>query len=73
MESYTRDYATKLADNAPLSVAAHKFFIRESVKAATLRDMDAVKAWSARCFGSDDYREGVRAFMEKRRPQFQGK
>ena len=73
LESYTRDYAAKLADNAPLSVAAHKFFIRESVKAATLRDMDVVKAWSARCFGSDDYQEGVRAFMEKRRPQFRGK
>jgi enoyl-CoA hydratase len=73
LESHTRDYALKLADNAPLSVAAHKFFVRESTKAANLRDLDKVRAFSARCFNSDDYKEGVAAFMEKRRPRFQGK
>ncbi|MBM4258140.1 MAG: enoyl-CoA hydratase [Deltaproteobacteria bacterium] len=73
LESYTRDYALKIADNAPLSVASHKFFVRESTKAATLRDMDKIRAWSTRCFNSDDYKEGVTAFMQKRRPKFQGK
>ncbi len=72
LDSYTREYALKIADNAPLSVAAHKFFVRESAKAATLRDMDAAEAWSIRCFGSQDYQEGIKAFMEKRRPRFQG-
>jgi len=73
LETYTRDYAAKLASNAPLSIAAHKFFIRESGKAAHLRDQEASRAWLARCFASDDYKEGVAAFMEKRRPQFRGK
>ena len=73
LEAYTRDYALKLADNAPLSVAAHKFFVRESTKAANLRDTDKIRAFSARCFNSDDYKEGVAAFMQKRRPQFRGK
>ena len=73
LESHTRDYALKIADNAPLSVAAHKFFIRESTRAANSRDTEKIREWSARCFNSADYKEGVSAFMEKRRPQFQGK
>ena len=73
LESYTREYALKIADNAPLSVSAHKFFVREVGKAATLRDMEKVREWTTRCFNSDDYKEGVAAFMGKRRPKFQGK
>lgn len=73
LESYTRDYVLKLADNAPLSLAAHKFFVRESTKATNLRDMDKIRALSGRCYSSDDYKEGVAAFMQKRRPRFQGK
>ena len=37
------------------------------------RDMAAVNAMVDTCFGSQDYIEGRRAFMEKRKPKFQGK
>jgi len=47
--------------------------VRESTKAANLRDTDKIRAFTARCFNSDDYKEGVAAFMQKRRPQFRGK
>jgi enoyl-CoA hydratase/carnithine racemase len=36
------------------------------------RDMDKLRAAMAACFDSNDYREGRRAFMEKRKPAFTG-
>ena len=38
----------------------------------TARDMEAIRSAMAACFDSADYREGRRAFMEKRKPAFTG-
>ena len=70
------DWATELAGNAPLSVAGNKRVIRALLAAAGPLDADVEReliALRETCFQSDDMREGVRAFAEKRPPRWQGR
>jgi len=71
LEGATRQYCEMIAANAPLTLRAAKRIIRE-VSVADY-DAEACQAWVKECFDSEDYREGRRAFMEKRKPVFKGK
>jgi enoyl-CoA hydratase len=73
LESVVRDYATRMAVNAPLTMATAKATIREGLRDGADRDHQKIAAMVSQCFDSEDYREGVRAFLEKRRPNFQGR
>jgi enoyl-CoA hydratase/carnithine racemase len=53
-------------------MAAAKATIREALKDGAERDLTTIAAMVSGCFDSEDYREGVRAFMEKRSPRFAG-
>jgi enoyl-CoA hydratase/carnithine racemase len=66
------DIAAAIADNAPLSVIAAKAMIDEIMKDPDSRDMDRVRAVRKACIESSDFREGRRAFNEKRKPQWTG-
>jgi enoyl-CoA hydratase/carnithine racemase len=59
--------------NAPLAISAAKITITQILKDAGNRDMEAVKQIGIQCADSEDFREGRRAFMDKRPPQFQGR
>lgn len=71
LEAETRAYAGIIAGNAPLTIRAAKRSIRELTKSSAA-DLEYCRALTAQCFNSDDYLEGARAFMEKRRPRFKG-
>ena len=73
LEAFVESYANTIAANAPLSILASKRVIDEYVKDSEKRDTALCAKVVADCFASQDYVEGRRAFMEKRKANFTGK
>lgn len=71
LESDTRQYCATIADNAPMTMHALKRTVGELVR-GDKADLEACDRLVKACFESQDYVEGRRAFMEKRRPIFRG-
>ena len=69
----TMEIARTISNNAPLAIHAAKVTIAQVLKDREDRDMDAIKQAGIDCMDSEDFREGRRAFMEKRKPKFTGR
>jgi enoyl-CoA hydratase/carnithine racemase len=71
LEPTTVELAGQLANGAPLAIQAMKRIVRE-LALGTL-DADEAEALVASCEGSEDLKEGLRAWRERRSPAFRGR
>jgi enoyl-CoA hydratase len=73
LEPEVMGLAQAIRDNAPLTTAACKAALRQARRPPDRRELDRVTEMVEACFRSEDYREGQRAFAEKRPPRFLGR
>lgn len=73
LERYTYDYLRRVAENAPLSVRGSKLTVESYLAGLTEESRERLRTLSLEAFESEDYKEGTRAFLEKRPPRFQGR
>lgn len=67
------DMATRIMKNAPLAVKYTVMAIKEGLEAPMDEAIEIESKLFAKCFATEDQKEGMKAFLEKRSAEFKGK
>ena len=70
LEARTRELAARITEHAPLTLAAVKEATRRYIASIAPKDLEDL---ILSCYLSEDFQEGVRAFLEKRKADWQGR
>jgi enoyl-CoA hydratase len=73
LEAKTMEMAGKIAEKSPIALAMAKISVKNAARTTLREGLDREIDLFALCFSSEDKEEGVRAFLEKRKPEFKGK
>jgi enoyl-CoA hydratase len=73
LEQEVASYAARIAANAPLTIHAARQALQVFGQYSDSVDSAHIAGLVLRCFDSDDYKEGRRAFLAKRTPHFKGR
>src|SRR2546422_2142404 len=73
LEAKTMELANKIAEKSPIALAMAKASVKNAARMNLREGLDSEVDLFALCFSSEDKEEGVRAFIEKRKPEFKGR
>jgi len=73
LDNAVEEYANKFRKLAPIAVGKAKMLINKGMENDMIAHLDLESKTAAFSAGSEDFKEGVAAFVEKRKPTFRGK